>query len=198
MTPFLETQRLYLRGLKAEDAPTLYCYRSNPEVSRYQGWLPGSESEALNFIEAQSDIEPGAPGTWFQLAVCLRDHTMIGDLGLHFLADQEKQAEFGISLDPAYQGSGYADEALRAAMPYLFEQCGMHRVFCSIDPRNTASVAMADRLGMRQEGHFVKSIWFRGEWADDVIYALLDDEWPPTKKQCVIDIHEYSHPRETR
>jgi len=184
MAPFLETQRLYLRRLIAGDAPTLFCYRSNPEVSRYQGWVPGSESEALHFIEAQSAIEPGTPGTWFQLAICLRDHTMIGDLGLHFPADHDQQAEFGISLDPAHHGSGYADETLRAAMSYLFGQRGIHRVFCSIDPRNTASVAMAGRLGMRQEGHFSKSIWFRGEWADDLIFALLGDEWPPAKNQA--------------
>lgn len=30
---------------------------------------------------------------------------------------------------------------------------------------------------MRQEAHHRESLWFRGEWVDDVIFALLDHEW---------------------
>jgi RimJ/RimL family protein N-acetyltransferase len=36
---------------------------------------------------------------------------------------------------------------------------------------------LLQRVGMRQEAHFVKSLWFRGEWVDDVIFAILSSEW---------------------
>lgn len=178
MDHFLQSKRLYLRKLNAADAAKLFRYRSDPEVSRYQGWVPASESDALAFIEDQSGIEPGIAGQWFQLAICLRsDDRLIGDLGLHFPAADDRQAEFGISLDPAHQGQGYASETLRATMSYLFDSLGKHRVFCSVDPRNTASITMARRLGMRQEAHFVKSLWFGNAWVDDVIFGLLKSEW---------------------
>ncbi len=183
MDDFLQSKRLYLRKLIASDAGKLFLYRSDPDVSRYQGWAPASESAALHFIEDQSKIEPGTAGQWFQLAICLRTgDALIGDLGLHFPADDDRQAEFGISLDPAHQGQGYADEMLRATMSYLFDTLGKHRVFCSVDPRNTASVAMARRLGMRQEAHFVRSLWFKDEWVDDVIFGLLKSDWYRLKK----------------
>ena len=108
MDDFLRSKRLYLRKLIASDASELFRYRSDPDVSRYQGWAPASESAALRFIEDQANIEPGTGGQWFQLAICLReDRSLIGDLGLHFPADDDRQAEFGISLDPAHQGQGY-------------------------------------------------------------------------------------------
>lgn len=182
MSHFLQSKRLYLRKLVADDAGELFAYRSDPEVSRYQGWLPASESDALRFIEEQSDIEPDVAGQWFQVAICQRsDDSLVGDLGLHFPADEEQQAEFGISLNPAHQGQGYADETLRVAMSYLFEKLGKHRVFCSVDPRNSASVAMAGRLGMRKEAHFVESLWFKGGWVDDVVFGLLQSEWGSQK-----------------
>ena len=183
MDYFLRSKRLYLRKLNASDAGKLFHYRSDPNVSRFQGWTPVSESAALVFIEDQSKSEPNISGQWFQLAICLReDGDLIGDLGLHFPADDDRQAEFGISLDPAHQGQGYAGETLDAAMSYLFDSLGKHRVFCSVDPRNTASVAMVRRLGMRQEAHFVKSLWFKNEWVDDVVFGLLKSEWPRQKK----------------
>jgi aminoglycoside 6'-N-acetyltransferase len=38
-------------------------------------------------------------------------------------------------------------------------------------------VALLERLGMRREGHLRQSTWAKGEWADDLVYALLRDEW---------------------
>ncbi|MCZ6559885.1 MAG: GNAT family protein [Gammaproteobacteria bacterium] len=183
MKHFLQSNRLYLRKLVAGDAEELFAYRSDPEVSCYQGWAPASESDALRFIEEQSSIEPDVAGQWFQLAICLRsDDRLVGDLGLHFPEDDEQQAEFGVSLSPLHQGQGYAGETLRTAMSYLFEKLGKHRVYCSVDPRNSASVAMACRLGMRKEAHFVKSLWFKGEWVDDVVFGLLKSEWRAQRK----------------
>jgi RimJ/RimL family protein N-acetyltransferase len=46
-----------------------------------------------------------------------------------------------------------------------------------MDPRNTASIALFKRVGMRQEAHFVESLWLNDEWVDDVVYAILEREW---------------------
>ena len=51
---------------------------------------------------------------------------------------------------------------------------GKHRVFASADPRNARSLALLERVGMRREAHFRESLWFKGEWVDDVVYAILE------------------------
>ena len=54
---------------------------------------------------------------------------------------------------------------------------GLHRVVARMDARNRASARLASRLGMRREAHHRSSEMFKGEWADVVVYALLDHEW---------------------
>ena len=46
-----------------------------------------------------------------------------------------------------------------------------------MEPRNAPSFALLERVGMRREAQFVESLWFKGAWADDVIYAMLRREY---------------------
>jgi RimJ/RimL family protein N-acetyltransferase len=101
---------------------------------------------------------------------------LIGDCGLHFPMEGPNQVEVGITLAPAHQGQGYATEALEGVMEYPFVSLGKHRVYARVDPRNEASIALLERVGMRKEGHLRESAWVKGEWADDVIYAILEKE----------------------
>ncbi|MBE1162910.1 GNAT family N-acetyltransferase [Dyella acidiphila] len=173
------TARLRLDGLRESDAGSLFQYRSDPAVARYQGWCPASTDEALDFIRTQQSISFDVPDSWLQLAIRLSDDDrLIGDLGLHLPADADGSYEFGVTLAPAFQGRGYAREAVGALLDFLFRTHGAHRVHASIDPRNLASAALLRSLGMRQEAHFRESLKMRGEWVDDVIFALLAREWP--------------------
>ena len=174
----IETRRLVLRPLRLGDGAAVFRYRSRPEVSRYQNWEPSTVSEVDEFIVRMMALDPDIPGTWYQLAVCRRDTgELLGDCGLHFPLGRDYEAEFGISLAPEFQGRGYASEAVEAVLGYLFEKLGKHRVFGSVDPRNHASLRLMERVGLRREAHFRESLWFKGGWADDVIFAMLRREW---------------------
>lgn len=149
---------------------------------KFQSWEPQSAEEVAEFItrvSAQAFNEPG----WYQIAVVLRDGgNLIGDCGIHILEDDSRIAEIGITIEPASQSRGYATEALRAIFGLLFDKLEKHRVIASVDPRNLPSMALMERIGMRKEGHFVKSLWFKNEWADDVTYAMLAAEWKTKKR----------------
>jgi len=174
----LQTDRLVLRLLRPDDAEDVFRYRSDPEISRYQSWDPERVSEVAQFIEQMVATELDTPGTWFQLAICARESDeLVGDLGLHFPEGHDHEVEIGVTLASQHHGRGFATEALRAAFGFVFDSLGKHRVFGSVDPRNTASLRMMERVGMRREAHFRESLWFKGEWADDVIYAMLRREW---------------------
>ena len=58
-----------------------------------------------------------------------------------------------------------------------FEELGLHRIIGRIDARNTPSARVLERLGMRREAHFVHNEILKGEWTDEVVYAMLEDEW---------------------
>jgi RimJ/RimL family protein N-acetyltransferase len=177
MFPELNTRRLTLRRLEPSDVGQLYTYRSDPEVSRYQSWEPASAQEVRAFIERLRTMDPLTPGEWFQVGIALRDTgELIGDCGLHVRADDRRQVEIGITLAPRFQRQGLAAEALQALLDFLFTRTDTHRVFCSVDPRNQACVRLLAKVGMRQEAHLVESLWFKGAWADDLVFAMLRRE----------------------
>jgi aminoglycoside 6'-N-acetyltransferase len=91
-------------------------------------------------------------------------------------ADDPRQCEIGFTIAPRYQGRGYATEAVRLLVGYLFA-LGKHRITACCDARNAASAAVLERLAMRREGHLRQSTWAKGEWTDDLLYAVLHDEW---------------------
>jgi RimJ/RimL family protein N-acetyltransferase len=172
------TERVALRQLIATDAEKIFEYRTRPEVYRYQSWGIESKAEIESQIEGLAATEPGTPGPWYQIGIVLRlTGELIGDCGFHVAETEPRQAEFGITLDPNYQRLGYATEALRAALDYLLIEMDKHRAFGSVDPRNLRSIKLMERVGMRKEAHFIRSLRFRGEWVDDVIFAMLASDW---------------------
>lgn len=179
----LLTPRLHIDALRPADAEGLFACRADPEVARYQGWCPADLVAAREFI----DVQPLSPSHgWLQRAIRLRQGgTLIGDLGVYLPKDLHDPVEFGVSITPAYQARGFSTEAARALFDFVFEQLGRHRIQASVDPRNLASVTMLGALGMRPEAHHRESLWFKGEWVDDVIFAILDHEWlpPPARER---------------
>jgi RimJ/RimL family protein N-acetyltransferase len=178
MGPEINTQRLVLTKLLDSDAPALFAFRSDPEVCRYQSFSPGTLSDAEDFIAGMANVVFDTPGTWFQFGIRRLDTgEMIGDIGAHFTADDPRQVEIGFTVAPAHQGCGFGTETVTGLLDHLFGSMKKHRVFGSVDPRNAASIALLKRVGMRQEAHFRESIWFKGGWADDMIFGLLQSEW---------------------
>ena len=171
------TDRVRIGELTQADARALFNYRSDEEVRRFQSWLPDSVDDARAFIAGNASTPFDQPDSWYQLAIrsALTDE-LVGDLGVHFLPDGH-QAEIGVTIAPAHQRQRCAAAAVTALLGHLFTIMNKHRVFASVDPRNAASMALFRRVGMRQEAHFSRSLLWRGEWVDDVVFGLLQSEW---------------------
>ena len=88
-----------------------------------------------------------------------------------------RQAEIGWVFAPDVQGAGYATEAARALVRVAFEEVGVHRVWAQLEPANTASARICERLGMRREALFEGASWFKERWTDLAVYAIRADEW---------------------
>lgn len=167
-----------MRPIEKNDAEAVFAYRSDAFVNRYQGWIPASISDVYYFINYKISREINLPGTWVQFVLISKDENqIIGDIGIHFLSSDTFQVEMGCTLCKLYHGKGYASEALNQIIHYLFLVLDKRRIIASIDPRNESSVRLYERLGFRKEAHFRESIYMNGEWADDLIYALLKNEW---------------------
>jgi RimJ/RimL family protein N-acetyltransferase len=174
----LETPRLVLRAFEDADLAAFMAYRNDPENARYQSWDTLTAPRAQAFIQEQKHLEPGVPGQGFQFAVTLKDTgRLIGDVGLHVLVHDPRQAQLGVTFDRAFQGQGLATEAVSTVLDYAFINLDLHRVIAITDAENARTVALMERVGLRREGHFVKNTWFKGRWVDEDLFAVLQAEW---------------------
>jgi RimJ/RimL family protein N-acetyltransferase len=172
------TERLLLREFEEDDAAATHAYERDPEVVRYQSHGPRTLEESLDNIHRSMAAAREEPRRTFDLAVVLRaDGRLIGRAGFRVANPEIREAMLWYVLDPAQWGKGTIVEASRALLAFGFGELGLHRVFIDCDPRNLASLRVAEKLGMRREAHFVENVWIKGEWLDTVICAVLDREW---------------------
>ena len=75
-----------------------------------------------------------------------------------------------------FRGSGMMGEALRATAELAFGELGLHRLEASVQPANTASIALLRRAGFRKEGFSPRYLRIDGQWRDHERWALLADE----------------------
>lgn len=173
----LHSSRLLLRPIKSEDAPAVFAYRSDAETNKFQGTIPKELTEVDDFI-SKIPSEINLPKTWFQFVIIEnQSQEIIGDLGIHFIDAENKQCELGCTIRKESHGKGFATEAMKASIDYLFSVLNKHRMMASVDPENIASIKLLERLGFRKEAHHKESLLINDVWVDDVIYAILNREW---------------------
>jgi RimJ/RimL family protein N-acetyltransferase len=173
------TERLSLRPLTAGDTDALLSYRSLEDVCRFVPFDPMDREVIADRLDGPwSGTEILAEGQSLTLGAELDGAgRVIGDILLAYNSEVHRAGELGWVFDPLYSGHGYATEAAHAAMHLAFDELGLHRLTARVDSRNDASARVAERLGMRLEAHQVSNEWFKGEWTDELDFALIEDEW---------------------
>lgn len=173
------TPRLRLRPFVEADAGALGAIHGQPSVVRYL------YSETLDAEEASEIVRQRmgwatveAEGDQLNVAMVLAETgSFIGDISLAYRSELHGTAEIGFVVDPAYHGRGLTAEGTRAIVDLAFESLDIHRIVGRCDARNVASARLLTRLGMRQEAHHVENEFVKGEWTDELVFAILRSEW---------------------
>lgn len=175
----LATERLLLRPFTTDDLEDVLAIHGRPDVVRYLYWEVRSRDEVRELLERRVHLDRiEKEGDALVLAVVRRsDGRVIGEMTLRWTSAQHHQGEVGFVFHPDAHGQGYAREATSVVLDLAFDRLGLHRVYGRTDGRNDASARLMLRLGMRQEAHFVHNEIFKGEWGDELVFAILADEW---------------------
>lgn len=142
--PTLETERLLLRPPQPEDLAPWTAFAADEEAMRYVGGVQSRHAAWRSTC--------AAAGAWiirgFSLFSVIEKSTgrWIGRLG-PWLPEEWPGTEVGWSIVRDAWGRGYAREGATAAIDYAFDVLGWSEVIHCIDPRNTASIGLAKRLG---------------------------------------------------
>jgi RimJ/RimL family protein N-acetyltransferase len=174
----LTTDRLKIRALTPDDLERHFAMFSDPEVVRYLYFGPFDRSAALDHLTRRTSEDLPSEGGWINFGVELKDEgILIGELAMGFISVTHAHYEVGYVFDPMYAGNGYATEGAEVIVELAFSGLGAHRVSGRLDARNTPSARVLEKLGMRPEANFVENEFVKGEWTDELVYAILEPEW---------------------
>ena len=178
MPGLFATRRLKIRNLKESDLDDFHLYRSNPEVTKYQGFDTYTREQAKSFIIEHQNKILIVPGEWVQYAIeNKKSGQLVGDCAIYLHPADSRIAEIGISISHVHQRQGYAKETMLGVMNFLFSQKGIHRIEETVDVENLASIRMMESLSFRKEAHFIENTFLKGKWSSEYLFAMLRREW---------------------
>ena len=114
--------------------------------------------------------------TKYVFAIVLKSTNELIGNGLFSIRDNET-GEIGYFFHPDYWGKGFGSETGKALIDFGFEKLNLHRIVATCDVENADSIKILRKLGMRQEGHFIKDQQIRGVWRDTLLFAILSEEF---------------------
>lgn len=175
--PEIETERLFLTELKAEDIPEIVKYASNKSISDFTLNLPFpySEKDAVYWINLAN--QGFKNGTNLIFGIRLKpDNNFIGGIGLT-IERKFNRAEIGYWIAEPFWRKGYTTEATKSIIKFGFDNLDLNKFTSSHLAKNPASGKVMEKSGMTKEGELKEHILKNSEYHDLVLYGL-------TKKQC--------------
>lgn len=166
----LETERLTLKSICADDVDFVYAQFSDPAVCKYlYDEEPFTRTEqAAELIEFFCQPEPRNQHRW--IVVRKADGAEMGTCGFHHWNRGERRAETGYDLREEYWGNGYIAEAMKRILAFAAQTMDLKEVYANISVDNRRSIALAERLGFRRTGSV--NFEFRGENMPHFVYTL--------------------------
>jgi [ribosomal protein S5]-alanine N-acetyltransferase len=170
--PTLNTDRLVLREVLADDADDVFAFRSDAEVQQYNLIPMRDRREALSLIRTMQGWYASRYAIQWGITL-LGENRVLGLCGLHDWSRQHRRASIGYDLLRSHWGQGIASEAMREVVRFGFEEMDLIRLEALTIAENARSIRLLERLGFTLEGVRRESSWeydtrFRGS----VIYGL--------------------------
>jgi RimJ/RimL family protein N-acetyltransferase len=180
----IETDRLTIRRYLATDYDDLLKLQSDEDVTRFLLYEPKTPEQVRESLAGRlADVPMDADGQALTLAVIIRETGQhAGEVTLFVHSAEHRSGEIGFVFHSGFHGRGYAAEASVELLRLGFEELDMHRIIGRLDVRNSGSARLLKRLGLRQEAHFVKNEFLKGEWTDELVFAMLAEEWQAARE----------------
>ena len=179
----LNTPRLKLRKLTAEDIPAYYArLGSSASVSKYMLWNPHnslSESEAW----VQTILQRYACSTCYYWGIAQQnDNSLIGAITLLRFDEETNSCSFAYMLAEEFWGCGFGTEALSAVLDFGFSQLKLDAIIADHMAENTASGRVMQKAGMHFQAVLPNKHEKNGVCHDAVQYIITRSDWVQQKE----------------
>ena len=173
----IETERLLLRRFEATDAEDMFRgWASDKNVTRYFSFAPHKTPGETKTIIAQW-LAGYEELNNYQYAIEIKStKELIGSITAR-VKDKSETAEMGYCIGAKYWNKGYATEALRALIHYMFYDIGINRIEAYHSVNNPASGKVMGKAGMYREGICRQKYMSNQGWQDCDIYGLVREDF---------------------
>jgi ribosomal-protein-alanine N-acetyltransferase len=174
--PMLSGRQVTLRELRTSDAASLFAMLTSEEVSRFISPPPSSVEGFERFIAWT--LRQRKLGTYACFAVTLKGFdTAIGIFQIRETEPGFGTAEWGFALGSPFWGTGVFQEGSKLVLEFAFDTLNVHRLEARAAVQNGRGNSALHKLGAVQEGILRKSFLKNGVYLDQVLYAIVQDDW---------------------
>jgi ribosomal-protein-alanine N-acetyltransferase len=174
--PVLSGSQVVLRELRTSDAASLFTMLTSEEVSRFISPPPSTVEGFERFISWT--LRQRRAGSYACFAVTLKGFdTAIGIFQIRETEPGFGTAEWGFAIGSAFWGTGVFKEGSELVLAFAFETLNVHRLEARAAVQNGRGNGALHKLGAVQEGILRKSFLKNGVYLDQVLYAIVRDEW---------------------
>jgi ribosomal-protein-alanine N-acetyltransferase len=174
--PVLTGSQVVLRELRASDAASLFALLTTEEVARFISPPPTTVDGFERFIAWT--LRQRASGSYVCFAVTVAGHdTAVGIFQVRQLDPGFGMAEWGFALGSAFWGTGAFQDGATLLLDFAFGTLGVHRLEARAAVENGRGHGALLKMGAVPEGRLRKSFLRHGQLHDQILYALLDEDW---------------------
>lgn len=186
--PVLRGARVTLRELHLLDVPGLMTNLGAAEVTRFLSPPPRTVDEFERFI-AWTQWERAA-GSYACFAVVPEEFdTAVGLFQLRMLEPSFATAEWGFVLGSAFWGTGLFRVAADLVLKFAFGRIGTHRLEARVAVPNGRGNAAMRKIGAVQEGVLRRSLVCDGQYVDQTLWSILEEDWRHSQETLGHTIH---------
>lgn len=108
----------------------------------------------------------------------LEDRSAIGTIGLNTIDGRHRHALLGLTVGEKDEwGKGFGTDAVRAILAYAFGSLDLHKISLHVHADHLPAIRVYEKCGFRREGFLRREKLRRGEYVDELVMAILKDEW---------------------
>jgi RimJ/RimL family protein N-acetyltransferase len=178
--PVLQSGKITLRELQSSDAQALWAFVNSSEVTKFLSPPPPTVDGFERFIAWTH--RQRVVGTQAAFAVLVEGFdTPVGLFQLRQLEPGFGTAEWGFAIGSAFWGTGVFQTGAELMMHLAFDVIGVHRLEARACLTNSRGNAALKKIGAVQEGVLRRSFLRDGEYLDQVLWTVLEEDWRQAK-----------------
>lgn len=166
-------EQIHLRPISVSDAPILFQFWSDPDVTAFMNINPmQSVEQAEEMILYLTQLEHAAG----RYTIVLEDDTIVGTCGFNYIDAENQRGEIGYEIGKEYWRRGYMSQALQALIEEGFHTLKLNRIEAKVEPGNAPSRRLLKKAGFHEEGILREYEKLNGVFLDMVMYSLLHSD----------------------